>query len=310
MNRLCEILGIKYPIIQGAMAWVSEHRMVAAVSEAGGLGTLATSDNDVEVIRREIRGVKAATDKPFAVNIPMVSVTADAMAQLMIEENVPIVVTAAGNPERFMKMWKDHGIKIISVVATVRQAEKMVAMGADVIVAEGYESGGHVGEMTTMALVPQVVDKVPVPVVAGGGIADGRGIAAAFALGASGVQMGTVFLAAEECMVHPAYKEMVLRAVPTDVVVTGKRINHGVRCLKNPLTEEFGKLEQAELDRDAYLNLGAGTLRRAASLGDVEMGSVMAGQIVGLVNEVRPISQIINDCMEEYRKVRIALPEL
>lgn len=214
MNKVCDLLGIEYPIIQGAMAWVSEHRLVSAVSEAGGLGTLATADNDIEMLRQEIRLIKERTSKPFAVNIPMVSTTADAAAKLVVEEEVPIVVTAAGNPERFMKMWKDHGIKIISVVANVKQAVKMVAMGADVIVAEGFESGGHVGDMTTMALVPQVVEHVDVPVVAGGGIADGRGMAAAFALGACGIQMGTAFLAAEECMVHPDYKEMVLKARP------------------------------------------------------------------------------------------------
>lgn len=310
MRDITSLLGTRYPIIQGAMAQISTSSLVSAVSEGGGLGVIAGSSYDAEFLRKEIRRTRELTDKPFAVNLPMLSPHVDEVAAMLTEERPPFVVTAAGNPSRFLPGWKEAGIHIISVVATPKQAKKMEELGAELIVAEGHESGGHVGLLTTMALIPQVVEAVQVPVVAAGGIATGAGMAAALQLGACGVQMGTLFLAATENDFHPNYQKAVLAAGPEDAVVTGARANHAVRSLKNELTAAFSKLDKDALDVEAYEHLGLGSLGRAVRDGDVVNGTVMAGQIAGLVREAKPAAQLIADLVAEYNAVINKLPTL
>lgn len=295
-NRICEVLNIKYPVVQGGMAWIADASLAAAVSEAGGLGII-TGTAPIEWIREEVRKVKEKTDKPFGVNIMLMSEHADEVAKLVCEENVPVVTTGAGSPGKYMEMWKEHGIKVIPVVASVALAKRMEKMGADAVVAEGTESGGHVGQLTTMTLIPQVVDAVTIPVIAAGGIGDGRGVAASFMLGASGVQVGTRFLVAKECTVHQNYKEKVLKAKDIDTEVTGRSTGHPVRVLKNKLAREYVKLEKANAPAEALEELGRGSLPKAAIEGDVMMGSVMAGQISGLINKEETCSEIIEDLM-------------
>ena len=298
-TRITELLGIEYPIIQGGMAWVAESHLAAAVSAAGGLGLIGGANAPAEVIRNYIREVKAVTDKPFGVNVMLMSPYADEVAKVIVEEGVKVVTTGAGNPEKYMEMWKAAGIKVIPVVASVALAKRMERYGADAVVAEGTESGGHIGEATTMTLVPQVVDAVSIPVIAAGGIGDGRGIAAAFMLGAEAVQMGTRFLVAKECTVHQNYKDRVLKAKDIDSTVTGRTHGHPVRCLRNQMTREYVKLENEgkSFEELEYLNLG--TLRKAVQEGDVTNGTVMAGQIAGMVSKEQTCKEMIDEMMAQ-----------
>ena len=302
-TRITELLGIEYPIIQGGMAWVAESHLAAAVSAAGGLGLIGGANAPAEVIRNYIREVKAVTDKPFGVNVMLMSPYADEVAKVIVEEGVKVVTTGAGNPEKYMEMWKAAGIKVIPVVASVALAKRMERYGADAVVAEGTESGGHIGEATTMTLVPQVVDAVSIPVIAAGGIGDGRGIAAAFMLGAEAVQMGTRFLVAKECTVHQNYKDRVLKAKDIDSTVTGRTHGHPVRCLRNQMTREYVKLENEgkSFEELEYLTLGA--LRKAVQEGDVMNGTVMAGQIAGMISKEQTCKEMIDEMMEQAKKL-------
>lgn len=295
-NRVCEMLGIKYPVLQGGMAWIADASLAAAVSEAGGLG-LITGTAPIEWIRDEIRKAKKLTNKPFGVNIMLMSEHANEVAKLVCEEEVAVVTTGAGSPGKYMEMWQEHGIKVIPVVASVALAKRMEKMGADAVIAEGTESGGHVGQLTTMALIPQVVDAVNIPVIAAGGIADGRGVAASFMLGALGVQVGTRFLVANECTVHQNYKDKVLGAKDIDTDVTGRSTGHPVRVIKNKLSRQFQKLEKSNGTVEELEELGRGSLPRAARDGDVVNGSVMAGQVSGLINKEESCHEIIQDLM-------------
>ncbi|AFV03740.1 MULTISPECIES: enoyl-[acyl-carrier-protein] reductase FabK [unclassified Dehalobacter] len=288
-------LGVKYPLIQGGMAWISDSSLASAVSNAGGIGIIAAANAPVEYVKEEIRKAKALTDKPFGVNIMLLSENAEAIAHLVCEEGVKVVTTGAGSPGRYIKMWKENGITVIPVVPSVALARRMEKEGADAVVAEGGESGGHVGELTTMALLPQVIDAVNIPVIAAGGIGDGRGIAAAFMLGASGVQVGTRFLTAEECTVHQNYKDRILKAKDIDSVVTGRPTGHPVRVLRNKLTRQFEELERTGAPLEQYETLGAGALRKAVKEGDTDYGSVMAGQIAGLIKKEQTCKEIIEE---------------
>ena len=298
-TRITELLGIEYPIIQGGMAWVAESHLAAAVSAAGGLGLIGGANAPAEVIRNYIREVKAVTDKPFGVNVMLMSPYADEVAKVIVEEGVKVVTTGAGNPEKYMEMWKAAGIKVIPVVASVALAKRMERYGADAVVAEGTESGGHIGEATTMTLVPQVVDAVSIPVIAAGGIGDGRGIAAAFMLGAEAVQMGTRFLVAKECTVHQNYKDRVLKAKDIDSTVTGRTHGHTVRCLRNQMTREYVKLENEGKSFEELEYLTLGTLRKAVQEGDVTNGTVMAGQIAGMVSKEQTCKEMIDEMMAQ-----------
>jgi len=302
-TRITELLGIEYPIIQGGMAWVAESHLAAAVSAAGGLGLIGGASAPAEVIRNYIREVKAVTDKPFGVNIMLMSPHADEVAKVVVEEGVKVVTTGAGNPEKYMEMWKAAGIKVIPVVASVALAKRMEKYGADAVVAEGTEAGGHIGEATTMTLVPQIVDAVSIPVIAAGGIGDGRGIAAAFMLGAEAVQMGTRFLVAKECIVHQNYKDRVLRAKDIDSTVTGRTHGHPVRCLRNQMTREYVKLENSGKSFEELEYLTLGTLRNAVVDGDVANGTVMAGQIAGMVNKEQTCQEMIEEMMSQAEKL-------
>ena len=302
-SRVCELLNIEYPIFQGAMARIADASLAAAVSEAGGLGIIAGGTAPVDYIRNEVRKVKEMTEKPFGVNIMLLSPNAEEIAKMVCEEGVKVVTTGAGTPGKYMSMWKEHGIKVIPVVPSVAIAKRMVRSGADAVVAEGTEAGGHVGELTTMALVPQVVDAVDVPVIAAGGIADGRGISAAFMLGAEGVQVGTRFLAAYECNIHQNYKQKVLNAKDIDTVVTGRSTGHPVRILKNKLARKYMELEAKNAPLDEIEQLGVGALARAVVEGDVDYGSVMAGQIAALVNKEQSCKEIIYEMFTEAEKL-------
>lgn len=298
-TRITELLGIEYPIIQGGMAWVAEHNLAAAVSEAGGLGLIGAASAPAEVVREEIRKARELTKKPFGVNIMLMSPYADEVAQVVVEEGVKVVTTGAGNPGKYMKMWKEAGIKVIPVVASVALARMMEKAGADAVVAEGTESGGHIGEATTMTLVPQVVDAVSIPVIAAGGIADGRGIAAAFMLGAEAVQMGTRFVVAKESIVHDNYKQRVLKAKDIDSTVTGRSHGHPVRCLRNQMTRDYIRLEEEGKGFEELEYLTVGTLRKAVMEGDVTNGTVMAGQIAGMVTKEQTCKEMIDEMMEQ-----------
>lgn len=302
-TRITELLGIEYPIIQGGMAWVAEHNLAAAVSEAGGLGLIGAANAPAEVIREEIRKTKELTKKPFGVNIMLMSPYADEIAKVVVEEHIKVVTTGAGNPGKYMKMWKDAGIKVIPVVASVALAKMMEKAGADAVVAEGTEAGGHIGEATTMTLVPQVADAVSIPVIAAGGIADGRGIAAAFMLGAEAVQMGTKFVVAKESIVHDNYKQRVIKAKDIDSAVTGRSHGHPVRSLRNQMTREYTRLEAEgkSFEELEYLTLGA--LRNAVMEGDVTNGTVMAGQIAGMITKEQTCKEMIEEMMEQATKL-------
>lgn len=302
-TRVNELLGITYPIIQGGMAWVAEHHLAGAVSAAGGLGLIGAASAPAEWVRSEIRKVREMTDRPFGVNIMLMSPYAAEVAQVVAEEKVPVVTTGAGNPEPFMPMWKEAGIKVIPVIASVSLARRMERLGADAVVAEGCESGGHIGETTTMNLVPQVVDAVKIPVIAAGGIADGRQMAAAFMLGAEGVQVGTRFVASEEALVHENYKNRVVKAGDTDTVVTGRSHNHPIRSLRNSMTREYLKMENAGRSFEELEQITLGGLRRAVQEGDVVHGSVMCGQSAGLVHEILSCQEILERMEAEAEKL-------
>lgn len=298
-TKITELLGIEYPIIQGGMAWVAEYHLAAAVANAGGLGLIGAASAPPEVVRDQIRKAKELTDKPFGVNIMLLNPNADEVAKIVVEEGIKVVTTGAGNPAKYMDMWKAAGVKVIPVVASVGLAKLMERAGADAVVAEGMESGGHIGSTTTMALVPQVVDAVSIPVIAAGGIADGRGIAAAMMLGAEGVQIGTRFVVAKESIVHPAYKEKVVKAKDIDSEVTGMSTGHPVRQIRNKMTREYLKLEKegASFEQLEYLTLGS--LRKAVIDGDVVNGTLMAGQIAGLVKKEQTCQEMIEEMMEQ-----------
>ncbi len=336
-TKITELLGIKYPIFQGGMAWISDAELAAAVSNAGGLGIIAGGGRSAEDLRKEIRKCKELTDKPFGVNVMLMMPNADEIMQVVLEEKVAVVTTGAGNPGKYIPSFKEAGIKVIPVVASVALAKRMERIGVDAIIAEGTESGGHIGEITTFTLVPQVVDAVNIPVIAAGGIADGRGFVAALALGAEGVQMGTIFLAAKECKIHKNYREKVLKAKAADIDVSGRVLGHPVRCIRNRLTREFNKLEERvymtkvltslgfskedilKLAQEKGLDIekvekswitkedleefGRGRLRAAVQEGDVEWGSLMAGYSVGLVNEEKTAKEIIENLIKEAKEV-------
>ena len=302
-TRVTELLGIQYPIIQGGMAWVAEHHLAAAVSAAGGFGLLGAASAPADVIRQEIRKVKELTDKPFGVNVMLLSPYAEEVAHVVAEEGVQAVTTGAGNPEKYMDMWKKAGIKVIPVVASVALAKRMERCGADAVVAEGMESGGHIGSLTIMALVPQVVDAVEIPVIAAGGIGDGRGFTAAMMLGAEAVQMGTRFVAAQESIVHQNYKDRIIKAKDIDSQVTGMSTGHPVRSLRNQMTREYLRLEKEGAPFEELEMLTLGSLRKAVQEGDVVNGTVMAGQIAGLVKKQQSCQEIIEEIMKEAEKL-------
>ena len=299
-TEITALLGTEYPIIQGGMAWVAEHHLAAAVSEAGGFGIIGAANAPADWVREQIHKVRELTKKPFGVNVMLMSPYAEEVAKVIAEEKVPVVTTGAGNPEKYMELWKSAGTKVIPVVASTALAKRMERCGADAVIAEGCESGGHVGETTTMALVPQVVDAVEkIPVIAAGGIGDGRGIAAAFMLGAKGVQMGTAFVAAKESQVHENYKQCIIKAKDIDTRVTGRTTGHPVRALRNQMTKEYLKKEAEGASFEELELLTLGSLRRAVQEGDTRNGSMMAGQIAGLVKEELSCKELIDKLVKE-----------
>ena len=300
---LCELLDIEHPIIQGGMAWISTAELVAAVSAGGGLGILGGGNAPPDYVRAQVRKTKTRTDKPFGVNIPIFSPHVDEIVQICIEEQVPVVATGAGSPGPWMARLKEAGIKIMPVVASVALAKRLERMGADVLVAEGTESGGHIGDMATLPLIPQIMDAVSVPVVAAGGIADGRGLAAALALGAVGAQMGTRFICAEECIAHPNYKQKIVRAGDRATITTGHSLGHPVRALRNPMTRKFKTMEKEGISEEQLIELGTGKLRLAVEKGDMTWGSIMAGQISGLIHDVLPAAEIIRRMVTEAEEI-------
>lgn len=301
-TEINNLLEIEYPIIQGGMAWVAEHHLAAAVSEAGGFGLIGAANAPADWVREQIRKTKELTDRPFGVNVMLMSPYADEVAQVIAEEGVKAVTTGAGNPEKYMELWKERNIKVIPVVASVALAKRMERCGADAVVAEGCESGGHIGESTTMTLVPQVVDAVDIPVIAAGGIGDGRGIAAAFMLGAKGVQMGTRFVVTKECQVHPAYKERIIRAKDIDTRVTGRSTGHPIRALRNDMTKAYLQKEQEGASTEELELLASGALRRAVQEGDIHNGSLMSGQIAGLIKEEVSCKQLIDTLVSQTKE--------
>ncbi len=299
-SPICDMLGIQYPVFQGGMAWIADAKLAAAVSNGGGLGIISAMNANADWLREQIHEAKKLTEKPFGVNIMLMSPFADEVAKVVAEEKIPVVTTGAGNPSKYMELWKEAGIHVIPVVASVGLARMVERHGAAAVIAEGGESGGHIGEAATMPLVPQIADAVSIPVIAAGGIADGRGMAAAFMLGARGVQMGTRFLVAEECGVHPNYKNKVLKAKDIDTVVTGRRLGHACRGLKNPFSREYAKKEwDVSFSPEELESLGVGALRKAAVDGNEKEGSFLCGQIAGLVTKEQPAAEIIRETCEE-----------
>lgn len=292
-TEITELLGIEYPVIQGGMAWVAECHLAAAVSNAGGLGLIAAGGAPAEWVREQIRETKKLTDKPFGVNIMLMNPESEKVAKVIVEEGVKVVTTGAGSPEKYMADWKAAGVKVIPVVASVALAKRMERCGADAVVAEGTEAGGHIGELTTMVLVPQVVDVVNIPVIAAGGIADGRGMAAAFMLGANGIQMGTVFAASKESVIHENYKNSIFKAKDIDSRVTGRSTGHPIRVLRNDMARKYLELEKEGAPFEELEKMTLGSLRRAVQEGDVKSGSLMAGQIAGMIKEERSCEDII-----------------
>ena len=307
MNKVCEILNIEKPVIQGPMAWISTAPLVAAVSNAGGLGVLGVGFAPEPFIREQIAETRKLTDKPFGVNIMLMNPDVDAIAQMVIDENIKVVTTGAGNPGKYMVAWKEAGLKVLPVAATVALAKRLERSGADAIIVEGTEAGGHIGELTTFSLVPQVVDAVSVPVVAAGGIATGRQVLAAFALGASGVQVGTCLLVSEECPIHQNYKEAICKAGDTDTIVTGRIGGTPVRILRNKMAREYIKREKEGASAEELELYTLGSLRKAVIDGDVQNGSLMAGQVAGLCNEIKPLKEIIDGLFEDYKEAYLAL---
>ena len=298
-TRINELIGIKYPVFQGGMAWISDGKLAAAVSEAGGLGIIASGNAPAEYVLEQIRTAASLTDKPFGVNLMLMSPYADEIAEIIAEEKVKVVTTGAGNPLKYMKKWKEAGVVVIPVVASVAMAKLMTRVGASALIAEGTESGGHVGELTTMALVPQICDCTELPVIAAGGIADGRGFAAAVMLGAEGVQMGTRFLLAEECSIHKNYKERLIKAGDLDTVVTGRRLGHPIRSLKTPFSRQYAKAEYSDISDEELEKMGEGTVRLAVQEGDVSSGTFLAGQIASMIDKEQKAGDIVREvCME------------
>lgn len=306
-NNICNLLNIKYPIFQGGMAWVSDSSLAAAVSNAGGLGIIAGANAPASFVREEIKKAKKLTDKPFGVNIMLLSENADELSNIVIEEGVKVITTGAGNPGKYIEKWKRAGIKVIPVVASVALAKRMEKAGADAIIAEGCESGGHIGKLTTFVLIPQIVDSVSIPVIAAGGIGDGRGVAAAFMLGANGIQIGTRFLVANECTIHDNYKETIIKAKDIDTVVTGRATGHPVQVIKNKLAREYMNLERDKFPLEKLEELGKGALRKAVKDGDMENGSIMAGQISGLIKKRQSAREIIEEIFFEYENIKNSL---
>lgn len=309
-TRITQLLGIEHPVIQGGMAWVAEYHLAAAVSNAGGFGIIGAASAPAEVVRQQIREAKKLTDRPFGVNVMLMNPNAPEVAKIVIEEGVRAVTTGAGNPAKFIGMWKEAGVKVMPVVASVAMAKMMERAGADAVVAEGMESGGHIGEQSTMALVPQVADAVSVPVIAAGGIADARGFAAAFMLGAEAVQMGTRFVTARESIAHTNYKERIVKAKDIDSEVTGRSTGHPIRVLRNQMSREYLKLEKAGASLEELETLTLGSLRKAVMEGDVKEGSLMAGQIAGLVKQENTCKEIINEIMGDAEKLFQSAPKL
>lgn len=307
MKNICELLKIKYPIIQGGMANIANHVLAAAVSNAGGLGVIAAGADEPEKVREEIRLCRALTDKPFGVNIMQISPYAGSLAQVVADEKVAAVTTGAGNPGPYIADWKAAGIIVIPVMPSVAFAIRMERAGADAIIVEGTEAGGHIGELTTMALVPQVADAVSIPVIAAGGVADYRQVLAAFALGARGIQAGTIFLASEECPVHLNYKQLVIKAKDTDTIVTGRQTGAPVRVIKNKMAKKYIRLAREGVTREELEQMTLGSLRRAVSEGDLETGSFMAGQVAGMVKTIRPVKEIIESLFEPVEAYRESL---
>ena len=297
-SAICEMLGIRYPVFQGGMAWVADGRLAAAVSEGGGLGIIGAGNAPGDYVRQQIRIARGITDKPIGVNIMLLSPFAEEVAKVVIEENVEVVTTGAGNPSKYIKEWR-----VIPVVASVAMARLMTRLGASALIAEGGESGGHVGELTTMVLVPQVCDATTLPVIAAGGIADGRGVAAAFMLGAQGVQMGTRFLSARECSIHPVYKEKILKAGDLCTMVTGKRLGHPVRSLRTQFARDYSRAEYGGMPDDELEKMGVGALRLAVQEGDIEKGCFLSGQIAAMVRKEQPAAEIVKEIMEEAEPV-------
>ena len=302
-TELCDLLGIEYPVFQGGMAWIADGKLAAAVSEGGGLGIVAAGNAPADYVREQIRVAKSLTKKPFGLNIMLMSPFADDVAQVAAEEHVAVVTTGAGNPTKYMQLWKDAGIRVIPVVASASMAKLMTRLGASALIAEGGESGGHVGELTTMVLVPLVCDATNLPILAAGGIADGRGVAAAMMLGACGVQMGTRFLSAEECSIHPVYKEKILKAGDLCTMVTGKRLGHPVRSLRTAFARNYAKAEYSAISDEELEQLGVGALRLAVKEGDLEHGCFLSGQIAAMVDHIQPAAEIVRSVMEEAEPI-------
>lgn len=300
---ICDLVGIEYPIFQGGMAWVADGYLASAVSNGGGLGIIGAGNAPGSFVREQIQLAKSRTDKPFGVNVMLMSPFADEVAQVLAEEKVAVITTGAGNPSKYMDLWLGAGIKVIPVVASVSMAKLMTRVGASAVIAEGGESGGHIGELSTLPLVPQVCDATDLPVIAAGGIGDGRGVAAAFMLGAVGVQLGTRFLVAKECTVHPNYKEKVLKAGDLGTMTTGKRLGHPVRSLKTPFARNYAKVEYTDISDEALENLAVGTLRAAVKDGDIQNGCFLAGQIAGMVNREQPAAEIIREIFTEAEAI-------
>ena len=302
-SEICDLLGIEYPVFQGGMAWIADGKLAAAVSNGGGLGIIAAGNAPGQSVREQIRIARRITDKPIGVNIMLLSPFADEVAQVVLEEKVQVVTTGAGNPARYIKDWLAAGIKVIPVVASVAMAKLMTRLGASALIAEGGESGGHVGELTTMVLVPQICDATNLPVIAAGGIADGRGVAAAYMLGAQGVQMGTRFLSAVECSIHPVYKEKIIKATDLCTMVTGKRLGHPVRSLRTQFARGYAKAEYGGMPDEELETLASGALRLAVQEGDLEKGCFLSGQVAALVKKEQPAAEIIKEVMEEAEPI-------
>ncbi|MBE6021164.1 MAG: enoyl-[acyl-carrier-protein] reductase FabK [Clostridiales bacterium] len=298
-TRINEIIGIEYPLFQGGMAWISDGRLAAAVSEAGGLGIIASGNAPAEYVLEQIRIAASLTDKPFGVNLMLMNPFADEIAEIIAQEKVKVVTTGAGNPLKYMKRWKEAGVVVIPVVASVAMAKLMTRVGASALIAEGTESGGHVGELTTMTLVPQICSCTDLPVIAAGGIADGRGFAAAFMLGAEGVQMGTRFLLANECCIHRNYKDRLIKAGDLDTVVTGRRLGHPIRSLKTPFSREYAKAEYSDISDEDLEKMGEGTVRLAVQEGDVSGGTFLAGQAAAMISKEQSAEEIVKEICEE-----------
>ena len=309
-TKICDLLEIEYPIIQGGMAWAATSELAAAVSNAGGLGIIGCGNAPSEVIKKEIIKIKELTDKPYGANVMLLSPFVDEVMDLLYEQKVPVITTGAGNPGKYIEKFKKIGTKVIPVVPSVDLARRMERVGADAVVVEGTEAGGHIGELTTMALVPQVVDAVNIPVIAAGGIADGRGFMAALSLGAEGVQLGTRFVCTTECTAHMSYKQAIVNARDRDAIATGRSTGHPVRIIKNRFAKDFLKLEKSGADLEELEKFGVGSLRRAVIEGDNKYGSVMAGQISGLINDIKDCKQVIEDIMNQAKEIQKTLSRL